>query len=174
MLKKSLLKAAAAAASLFTLALSAQAQSTPATTVHGSWSVECSGQGKHCAATQKVTTDKAGQKTVLGVIVESVSGKVDAQLTFRMTSKAYVPAGAGIKIGKHKPLRAPISSCDDKVCEVRAWLTPELKRQMSSEKLLIFAYFIDAKRQVSLPVSLQGFPAALERLNKLQAPARPQ
>ncbi len=172
MLKKSLLRAAATA-TLFSLTLPALSQSAPATTLHGSWSVECHDQGKRCAATQKVVTGKTGQNTVLGVILEPGDGKTPPQLTFRMTSKAYVPAGAGIKIGKNKPMQAPISGCDDKICEVRAWLTPELKRQMSSEKLLIFAYFLDAKRQVSLPVSLNGFSAALERLNKVQAPSRP-
>jgi invasion protein IalB len=170
MLKKSLLKAAATA-TLFVFVAPALSQSTPTTTVHGSWSVECSDQGKRCAATQKVATDKAGQQTVLGVILEPAIGKADAQLTFRMTNTAYVPAGAGIKIGNNKPLRAPISSCDDKVCEVRAWLTPELKRQMRTEKLMIFAYFMDAKRQVSLPVSLNGFPAAMDQLAKVQARA---
>lgn len=137
--------------------------------IHGSWSVECSGDGGKCAATQKVTTDPEGVKVVLGVMVEPAKGKGAPQLTFRMSNRAYVPAGAGLKIDDHEPLRAPISGCDAEVCEVRAWLTPELSRQMRGGKLLIFAYFLDSQRQMSLPVSLDGFGGALDRLGTVSS-----
>jgi invasion protein IalB len=134
---------------------------------YGSWSVECERDAKpaRCAATQKVATDPAGEKVVLGVIAETARGR-DArpQLTFRFTNRAFVPAGAGLKIDEHEPMRAPISACDDQVCEVRAWLTPELARRMRNGRLLVFAYFLEPGRQLSMPVSLAGFGKALDRM----------
>ena len=144
---------------------SASARAASATTtVHGSWSVECRDQDRHCVASQKVATDPEGQKVVLGVIVEPGSAETGPLLTFRLTAKAYLPAGAGMKIDHHEPLRAPISSCDQAVCEVRARLTPQLSSQLSEGKLLIVAFFVDPKKQVSLPVSLQGFDAAFAKV----------
>ncbi len=172
---KSLLGAAVIPAVFFSTLVLAQRQTAPApaSIVHGSWSVDCVDNGNRCIATQKVTTDPAGQKTLLGVIVEPGTAK-DSKgplLTFRFTNQANRTAGAGMKIDQREPQRAPISSCDDKVCEVRAWLTPDLRKQMSNGKLLVFAYFVD-KKQVSLPVSLNGFATALDLVTSSKSAAR--
>ena len=148
----------------------AAAEQAPTASVYGSWSVACKGTGtsRRCAATQKVAADRTGEKVVLGVIVEPGRGaERRPQLTFRFTGKAYVPAGAGLKIDDREPLRAPITGCDAKVCEVRAWLVPELAEPMRVGRLLVFAYFFDEKRQISLPVSLHGFGRALDELERV-------
>jgi invasion protein IalB len=134
----------------------------------GSWTVECSAPdaGGKCAMTQRVATDPEGKKVVLGAIVERAPQEGRYQVIFRLSRNAYVPAGAGLKIDDHEPKRAPISACDDKVCEVRAWLTPELLTEMRDGKLLVFAFFTPEKKQVSVPVSLSGFGAAYEDLDK--------
>jgi invasion protein IalB len=134
----------------------------------GSWTVECSSPdaGEKCAMTQRVATDPEGKKVVLGVIVEGAPQAAQYQVIFRLSRNAYVPAGAGMKIDDHEPKRAPISACDDKVCEVRAWLTPELLTEMRDGKLLDFAFLTAEKKQVSVPVSLAGFGAAYDALGK--------
>ena len=62
---------------------------------------------------------------------------------------------------RHAPFghreRAPISACDDKVCEVRAWLSDSLRETLTTGKLLRFAYFVDPERQITLPVSLAAW-----------------
>jgi len=136
--------------------------------VFGSWTVECSAPavGGKCAMTQRVATDPEGKKVILGVIVEGSEGDARYQVIFRLSPNIYVAAGAGMKIDDHDAKRAPISACDKKVCEVRAWLTPELLGEMRDGKLLVFAFFTPEKKQVSVPVSLAGFGAAYDELGK--------
>ncbi|MCB1888575.1 MAG: invasion associated locus B family protein [Rhodocyclaceae bacterium] len=149
------------------------AESVPSgqSAVYGSWSVECPAKSGQCAALQKVATDPEGKQVVLGVIIETVAGKAIPQLTFRLPTTAYRQAGAGMKVDDHEPLRAPISACDDKVCEVRAWLSDSLRETLTTGKLLRFAYFVDPERQITLPVSLAGLDQALAHMDKARSKA---
>ena len=136
--------------------------------VHGAWSVDCKphvkkGQAR-CVASQKVSTDPAGRKVVLGVIVEPDNVASKTRISFRMTNKAYMLAGVAIKIDDHAPARLTINGCDEKVCEARGWLTDAALRQMRGGRLLRFAFYIDPKNQVTYPVSLDGFDAAFQEI----------
>ncbi len=133
----------------------------------GAWSVNCTGHTedskKLCAASQSIATDPEGRKVVLGVIVERiVDGQIRPRITFRMSSKAFVAAGVGIKVDGEPPARLPISSCDNAVCEARGWLNEAMTRQLHNGRLLRFAYFVDAEKQITFPVSLNGLGDAMD------------
>jgi invasion protein IalB len=157
--------AAISAGALFCLVAGfAHAQSV----VHGAWSVDCKSpveKGKaRCVASQKVATDPAGRKVVLGVIVEPPNGETKARISFRMTNKAFMRAGVAIKIDDNSPARLSINGCDEKVCEARGWLTDAVLRQMRGGRLLRYAFYIDQKNQITYPVSLDGFDAAFKEI----------
>jgi invasion protein IalB len=133
----------------------------------GAWRVTCDGQTTDgmalCAASQTVATDPEGRKVVLGVIVERiVDGQIRPRITFRMSSKAFVAAGVGIKIDEDPPARLPIGACDNAICEARGWLNEAMTEQLPKGRLLRFAYFVDAKNQITFPVSLDGLAEALD------------
>ncbi len=141
-----------------------------ASAVHGAWSVDCKYQSDtnktSCVASQKVATDPLGKKVVLGVIVEPVKDDDRSRITFRMSNKAFKPAGIGIKIDDRPPSRLKINACDENICEARGWLTEDLLGQMRGGRLMRFAFFIDRKNQITYPVSLDGFDAAFKVLRR--------
>jgi invasion protein IalB len=144
--------------------ISSYAQPAPAT--YGAWGVECATENgsQKCLATQIVATDPEGKNVAVGVIVEANAPGELPYITFRFSKMAYVAAGAGLKIDDNEPLRAPITGCDEAVCEVKAQLTENLSTQMRQGKVLIFAYFLDKEKQLSFPVSLDGFTQSLQAI----------
>jgi invasion protein IalB len=147
---------------------SVQAADKTSGDVYGAWSIECQMRapptGRTCVATQVVATDPEGKKAVLGVTVNLGEGGSQGIIAIRMSAAAHRPAGAGIKIDDNAPFRSPIGQCDQKLCEVRAWLNEDVLSQMRAGKLLLFAFFVDEKSQVTFPVSLEGFDEAFQAL----------
>lgn len=139
-----------------------------ASSVHGAWSVDCNKaaetQETVCVASQRVATDPAGRKVVLGVMVQPVKDDPRPRITFRMSNKALKRAGIGIKIDDQPPARLKINTCDESVCEARGWLDAPLLAQMREGRLLRFAFFIDQRNQITYPVSLEGFDEAFKAL----------
>ena len=133
----------------------------------GRWTLSCDElEGKaRCVATQVIAADPAAKQVVLGVTIEHIAGRQLPQLTFRFTNAALREAGAGLKIDDREPLRAPISACDDKVCEVKSFLAGDLEAQMTAGKMLTFAYFLaENRQQMSVPVSLDGVQQVMDEL----------
>lgn len=148
----------------------ARAAEPEAVGVFGAWSVQCATaagwERPHCTATQLVATDPAGKKAVLGVTLDRVDTQPKPRIAFRLTAAAYRPAGVAIKIDDFKPMRLPLTNCDDRLCETQAWLDDDVVARMRKGKVLQFAYFLDPKNQATYPVSLMGFTEALAALDK--------
>lgn len=162
-----LISASSVIFALLLLPLSALSAQSSNIRDYGSWSVECHGKdgAAPCVATQVVAQDPEAKNVVLGVIVETREAGQLPLLTFRFTNQAFRPAGAGIKIDEYEPYRAPISACDDAVCEVRAELAQEMMDKMRSGNILVFAFFLSKDEQASFPVSLNGFSQAIAALS---------
>jgi invasion protein IalB len=159
-------RAALFASVMLTAATGAEAQTG---SVHGAWRVECPAADaatRSCFATQSVSTDPEGRKVVLGIVVEANAAVPNARITFRMPPVANPDAGIGVKIDDNPPARLAITGCNAKTCEAQGWLAGDMLRQFRTGRLLRFAYFLDKRNQMTVPVTLDGIDAAL---NEMQA-----
>ncbi len=155
--------------SLPTAAL-AQASIDSKTAVFGSWSTECRGFGEKrtCFASQVVAASPDGKDVVLGVTVGKLPRKLTYSMSFRFSNAANQSAGIGFKIEPDgRSARAPIQTCDEKVCETKIELNQQLLQQLKGKKMLAFAFFDKSGRQNTYPVNLQGIEQALSELDKL-------
>jgi invasion protein IalB len=135
---------------------------------YGAWSVECKPRATNpenpCVASQMISA--AGtQQVVLGVMVAPTPGEALPHIVFRLSSGASQEAGAAVKIDDQEPYSIAISQCDNLVCEVRSLMPEAMLVQMRTGKELRFAFFIGAK-QITYPVSLNGFDQAFSALKK--------
>ncbi len=133
----------------------------------GTWRLDCKEydtSGGHCVGHQIVTKGTSNKEVVLGVMVSYANEHSAPHIIFRTTPEANVKKGVAVKIDQNKFLRVPISSCDDKVCEVRSLIPKGLLQQMLSGKQLLFAFFID-ETQHTYPVSLVGFKEMMTNLS---------
>lgn len=120
-------------------------------------------QNKHfptCIANRLVTTTGNHEQVVLGVMV----GVNDFPfIILRFTAGADNTKGAALKIDKQPYFKVRISSCDQKICEVRAQLTPEFITAMIKGSLMQFSFFLD-EQQIIYPIGLIGFQSIYTNL----------
>jgi invasion protein IalB len=138
--------------------------------VFGSWSTECQGAGKEkkCFASQVVAGSASGKDVLLGITVGKLKPGADYAMSFRFTNQAKRDAGIGFKLEPNgNSARAPIQSCDTKVCETKIDLDQTILKAMDGKTMMAFAFFDKQGQQITYPVRLEGLTNAIADLNKL-------
>lgn len=131
--------------------------------VFGSWSVSCGTQ--NCAMTQMVAKDAAGKEVMLGVSINFAFKSDFGIMIVRLPKIADKEAGLGIKVDENKAIRLPISSCSDIACQTIIKIDQALIDEFSSGKVAKYAYALNNKKQMILPISLDQFAAAYDELH---------
>jgi invasion protein IalB len=138
-----------------------------------SWSLSCEGTqdvkdltSKRCAISQIVTTNPKSAKVLLGVTVDYRDSPSVPTIHFRFSPTARVAPGIGIKIDELAEMRLPISDCNAQRCEASGRLVPDVLKLWQSGRLAQVAFIAENDKQVTLPVSLDGFPMAIAALNE--------
>ena len=138
-----------------------------------SWSLSCEGTqdvkdltSKRCAISQIVTTNPKSARVLLGVTVDYLDSPVVPTIRFRFSPTARVAPGIGIKIDELAEMRLPINDCNVQRCEASGRLVPDVLKLWRSGRLAQVAFIAENDKQVTLPVSLDGFPIAIAALNE--------
>jgi invasion protein IalB len=153
-----------------TLALTlntAIAQVQPQPKIFGSWSTECKGEGKQkrCFASQLVAQSPTGNDVVLGVTIGKLKENKNYAMSFRFSKEANQAAGIGFKLEpKGLSAKAPIQSCDAKVCETKIEINTKFRQELKGKKMMAFAFFDRNKQQITYPVRLDGIENAIKDL----------
>jgi invasion protein IalB len=119
-----------------------------------------------CIISQLVTTDPKSGRVVLGVTVDYLNSPAVATIRFRFSPTAKVAPGIGIKIDESTEMRLPVSDCNPRRCEASGRLKPEVLKLWRSGRIAQFAFFAENDRQVTLPISLEGFDMAMVALKE--------
>ncbi len=138
--------------------------------VFGSWSTECKGVGQNykCFASQVVAGSASGKDVLLGITVGKLKPNGAYAMSFRFTNQAKREAGIGFKLEPDgQSARAPIQSCDTKVCETKIDLDSAMLKAMQDKSMMAFAFFDPQGKQITYPVRLEGLSAAIAQLDKL-------
>ena len=133
------------------------------------WSLICGEQG-NCSLSQIVTTDPQGKNIILGVNVNYSLSKEFPVLMIRLPPSTHANGGVGLKIDMHNPVQIPISQCAPAACQTIVKIDEVLLEEMRSGTTMHVALEIKEGKQLTLPVSLNGFKQGFEALNKTIRP----
>ena len=145
---------------LFFLSGVAHAQSQQ---TFGSWSLLCGDQG-NCSVSQLVAMDPEGKKVLLGANVNFSMSNSFPVLMLRMPPNLNKTSGVGIKIDDNKAIQVALSQCTAVACQSVIKVDKTLFAELRDGKLAKVAFALEKSKQLTLPLSLNGFAEAYTAL----------
>jgi len=133
------------------------------TTQFQSWSLICGEQG-NCSLSQLVAKDKAATQILMGVNVNYSVSNLFPVLMLRLPAKIYKAGGVGIRIDNGKAIQVPVTQCNTKACQSIIKIDDTLLNELKNGKVGMIAFALQSKKQLTLPISLQGFKAGFDAL----------
>jgi invasion protein IalB len=143
---------------------------------HGKWQVQCAvvpaqdGQvaGKTCGMMQNAVSEK-NEKVSLAVIVNRVKRDSQLQTLMRVMSPigVYLPTGIPVEIdGAALPNRLVFTRCSPRFCEAFGEASDESLKKFMKGNDSIFYLYDRPGNGYPMKISLEGFAAALDELDK--------
>jgi invasion protein IalB len=134
------------------------------------WTVRCgrqNEQGPEVCGMEQQTTDKEG-RTVMAVFVGKVPNSSDPGLLIMVPLGVLLPAGVMLQIDSGAEMPLQVNRCERQGCRIELLLKPELlaRFKSGSQAKVLFEVFDPQgeRRRLGVPISLQGFTAALEEV----------
>jgi invasion protein IalB len=131
------------------------------------WAVNCSSQAGQkdltCSLSQTVVTRPSGQ-TLTNVTFLLAPENKSPEVLFQLPLGLYLPAGATYQVDANAPQRLSIRACDRQGCYARAPISPETMVSLRKGKQLKVDFKNLAEKPISIPLSLDGFASAYEKI----------
>lgn len=112
-------------------------------------------------------------------VVMSNSGQLLAAVTVRMPADSqtpvlmirtpfglHLPAGLKLAVDDQPVVTLPLQTCDASGCYAGDVITPELLAALKQGTTLSVTFQDTAQRDIAVPVSLNGFSAAYDRIQQ--------
>ncbi|MFD9899475.1 invasion associated locus B family protein [Mesorhizobium sp. UC74_2] len=131
------------------------------------WVVNCasggSGTDLECQASQNLTESKTGQR-VLTLTVRRQADNGSLAMLLALPHGLFLPAGASYQIDSGNKAPVAIQTSDQNGAYAAVPLTPELLTGLKSGTTLSIGMESVTRKPVTIPVSLKGFTAAVDKL----------
>ncbi|PLP58277.1 invasion associated locus B family protein [Mesorhizobium loti] len=131
------------------------------------WVVNCasggSGTDLECQASQNLTESKTGQR-VLTLTVRRQADNGSLAMLLALPHGLFLPAGASYQIDAGNKAAVAIQTSDQNGAYAAIPLTPELLTGLKSGTMLNIGMESVTRKPVTIPVSLKGFTAAVDKL----------
>ncbi|RUX17006.1 MAG: invasion associated locus B family protein [Mesorhizobium sp.] len=131
------------------------------------WAVNCSsgstGTELQCQVSQNLTEAKTGQR-VLTVTVRRQQGAAGFAMLLALPHGLFLPSGTSYQIDSGKKATVAIQTSDQNGAYAAVPLAPELIKAMRSGTTLNIGMESVTRKPVTIPVSLKGFGAAIDKL----------
>ncbi|TPJ79050.1 MULTISPECIES: invasion associated locus B family protein [unclassified Mesorhizobium] len=131
------------------------------------WVVNCSsgstGTELQCQVSQNLTEAKTGQR-VLTVTVRGQQNAAGFAMLLALPHGLFLPSGASYQIDSGKKATVAIQTSDQNGAYAAVPLAPELVKAMRSGTTLNIGMESVTRKPVTIPVSLKGFGAAIDKL----------
>ncbi|CDX56136.1 Invasion associated locus B family protein [Mesorhizobium plurifarium] len=131
------------------------------------WVVNCSsgstGTELQCQVSQNLTEAKTGQR-VLTVTVRRQQGAAGFAMLLALPHGLFLPSGASYQIDSGKKATVAIQTSDQNGAYAAVPLSVELVKAMRSGTTLNIGMESVTRKPVTIPVSLKGFSAAIDKL----------
>jgi invasion protein IalB len=134
------------------------------------WAVNCSSEagqkGLSCRMSQTVITKPSG-RTLTNVAFLLAPEAKSPEVLLQLPLGLFIPAGATYRIDQNAPQRLSIRACDRSGCYARAPVPPATMSSLTKGKQLKIEFKNAAEKPVSIPLSLDGFATAYEKVKQL-------
>ncbi|WP_246672379.1 MULTISPECIES: invasion associated locus B family protein [unclassified Mesorhizobium] len=131
------------------------------------WVVNCSsgstGTELQCQVSQNLTEAKTGQR-VLTVTVRRQQGTPGFAMLLALPHGLFLPSGTSYQIDSGKKVTIAIQTSDQNGAYAATPLAPDLLKAMRSGATLNVGMESVTRKPVTIPVSLKGFGAAVDKL----------
>jgi invasion protein IalB len=134
---------------------------------HGAWQVSCrtppGAKEEKCALVQSVTAEDRPNVGLTVVFYKAV-GEDKKLLRVVVPLGVLLPTGLGLKIDNQDVGNAPFLKCGKRGCIAEVVLQDEVIQKMKNGTNAMFIIFDTPDAGIGIPISLQGFGAALSGL----------
>ena len=135
------------------------------------WAVNCSSGSAtaelQCQVSQNLTEAKTGQR-VLTVTVRRDSGNGSLAMLLALPHGLFLPSGASFQIDQGQKTVIAIQTSDQNGAYAATPLSADLVKAMKSGTNLNIGMESVTRKPVTIPVSLAGFTAAIDKLQALK------
>lgn len=156
----------------------AQAPKVEEIATHGAWKVQCEsgappqeGQpegARSCGMVQSAKSDKNPKATLTLVLVKSKQGDKDiTMMRILAPIGVFLPTGVALEIDGNAVGRVPFTRCMPQICMAFAEASPETLGKLKKGNAANFIIYEAPGLGLPMKLSLEGFSAAMEELNKL-------
>jgi invasion protein IalB len=134
------------------------------------WALNCRSQagekGLSCRMSQTVVAKNSG-RTLTDVAFLVATEKKVTEVLLQLPLGLYLPAGASYQVDENAPQRLSIRNCNRNGCYARAPVSPEIMGALRKGKQLKIDFKDQAKKPITVPLSLEGFAAAYDKIQAL-------
>jgi invasion protein IalB len=134
---------------------------------HGAWQVSCrtppGAKEEKCALVQSVTAEDR-PNVGLTVVFYKAIGEDNQLLRVVVPLGVLLPTGLGLKIDNQDIGNAPFLKCGKRGCIAEVVLQDEVIKKMKAGGTAMFIIFDTPEAGIGIPISLQGFGDALDKL----------
>lgn len=134
---------------------------------HGAWQVSCrtppGAREEKCALVQSVTAEDR-PNVGLTVVFYKAIGEDKKLLRVVVPLGVLLPTGLGLKINNQDVGNAPFLKCSRRGCVAEVVLQDEVIQKMKAGGTAMFIIFDTPESGIGIPISLEGFGAALAAL----------
>lgn len=146
---------------------------------HGAWAVQCQVQPaaagaeagaaatRTCGMFQTAKSERQGASLILVVVKEQQDGKDVTMLRVMAPIGVYLPLGVALEIDGDAVGRVPFTRCMPQTCIAIAEASPPTLDRMKKGGIANFIIYEGPGSGMAMELSLKGFTAALDELNKL-------
>lgn len=146
---------------------------TTAAEMIGAWEIRCEtppGAPSEICAMLQIVNAQDRQNISLAVAIRKLTVQENGQarqldlLRIQTPLGLLLPSGVGLLVDGEQVGRVPYTRCVPNRCVVELPLTPELLARLKSGNDAIFTVFQTPEEGIGIPISLNGFSAAYDRL----------
>ena len=161
--------AALLAAVLFPQASGAQSQYGTVKSVHNDWQIRCEtapgAPSEQCALVQSVTAEDRPNVGLTVIILKTADQKTRILRVFAPLG-VLLSKGVGLNVDQTYIGSANFERCLQNGCMANVQMDEKLVAQLKSGKQAIFLIYQTPEEGIGIPLSLSGFSAGFDRLDK--------
>ena len=131
------------------------------------WVSRCAADGRQsvldCSVEQSIIETKSRQ-LLMQVVVRVPPDTRKPALVLQLPLGLFLPAGIKLQFDDGKPERFDVQTCDQKGCYVQMPVSSDMLQAMSKGKSMSVTFQNLAKQDIGVPVPLNGFMVAYQKI----------
>jgi invasion protein IalB len=136
------------------------------------WVVNCASGGQstdlQCQISQNLTESKTGQRVLTVTVRKQAGDNAGLAMLLALPHGLFLPAGATYQIDSGAKATVAIQTSDQNGAYAAVPLTPELLTAMKAGTNLNIGMESVTRKPVTIPVTLAGFTAAIDKLQAIK------